>query len=195
MCGGRSRRFGTDKFSHKIGNNTILDSVIEKFEARTDDIFLQVSENQCIDQPRINNYKSIKKNVDIIKDHGPLGGIYSAIEFAKYNSVFVVAGDLPFVDEQIYFELLKNSSAQLVVPQWKSGFVEPLCALYSKELLRAIKDQLDDGNLKISNLYKSIEENYSGKCSVVYLKIDELIERNIISSDCFKNINTYQDLF
>ena len=192
LCGGKSKRFGSDKTFHYIGDKTILENVYDKFKNKSDDIFLQTSNHDS------NKKKKFKLNVkiyhDVIPDKGPLGGIYAALSNAKYDKVFIVAGDLPFVDENIISELKIFDNHSIVVPKWQNGFVEPLCALYSKDIMPIVKKRLDSDNLKINDCFKEIENNNRGDFKIKYLSIEDLIQNNNISKNCFNNINCLEDL-
>jgi molybdopterin-guanine dinucleotide biosynthesis protein A len=192
LCGGKSKRFGADKAFHSLGDKTILEIVLDKFKDLSDDIFLQTSDTN---EERSRNLKTeVKVSNDIVINKGPLGGIYSGLIRAKYPHVFIIAGDLPFVDRNLLIELEKFTNHHLVIPRWENKFVEPLCALYSKELIPIIKKQLDNNDLKINNLFKIIEKHHARKINIKYLDIDKLIKNNKISSNCFKNINYARDL-
>jgi molybdopterin-guanine dinucleotide biosynthesis protein A len=176
----------------RINGKPILDVIYDKFKNSTDDLFLQASnDNQ-------NSTKLAKPDVaihyDIIPDSGPLGAIYSALQHAKNDHVFVLAGDLPFIDGAILTELRKHNGYQLVVPRWENGFVEPLCAIYSKAVLPVITEQLKKNDLKISNLFKVITTEHRDKFKIKYINADDLIEKNKINEKCFKNINNLKDL-
>jgi len=192
LCGGRSRRFGSDKYFHNINGQTIVELVYDKFKELTDDIFLQLSNNNKA-RTKMFNFNA-KVNYDTVQNKGPLGGIYSVLKHAKYERTFVIAGDLPFVDRNILFELQSHAKFQLVVPKWDNDFVEPLCAIYSKALLPLIKTQMETGDFKISNLYNVIERNYGEIMNIKYININELIQCKKISNGCFKNINYLEDL-
>jgi molybdopterin-guanine dinucleotide biosynthesis protein A len=192
LCGGRSKRFGSKKVFHKVNGKTILQRVYDKFKNKTDDIFLQISNDQeCQD-----DFTSITLDLrpDLVSDAGPLGGLYSAIKHAKHVHVFIVAGDLPFIDEGIVKILEKSLDHRIIVPQWNNGYLEPLCAVYSKDVLPVIEYQLKNNDLKISNLYKKIEEDFDSKFRIKYLNINELIKHKKLDLDCFRNINTINDL-
>ena len=131
---------------------------------------------------------------DLVVNKGPLGGVYSALNHAKFDKVFVIAGDLPFMDTNILSELNKFNSNSIVVPRWENGFVEPLCAIYSKTIVPIIQKQLKLEDLKINNLYKIIENNYSDSTDIKYISIDELVKSGKIKSNCFKNVNCLEDL-
>ena len=71
---------------------------------------------------------------------------------------------------------------------WKNG------TIYSKSIIPIIKKQLKLNDLKISNLHKVIESNYSNSMQLAYVSIDDLIKDGKIQSNCFKNINCLEDL-
>ena len=79
LAGGKSKRFGDDKTTAKLGNKSLLDHTIEKIEKKFDEILI-ISNNE--------KHISIKKNVfstkDLIEGHlGPLVGVLSAMEWIK----------------------------------------------------------------------------------------------------------------
>jgi molybdopterin-guanine dinucleotide biosynthesis protein A len=192
LCGGKSKRFGSDKTFHYIGDKTILELVYDKFKNETDDIFLQTSNN---DKYRKKKFRfNVNKYHDVIPEKGPLGGIYSALSNAKFNRVFVVAGDLPFVDEKIIAELTSFEDFSIVVPKWLNGFVEPLCALYSKDVMPIVRKRIDSNNLKINDFFQELGNDHTGEYKIKYLHIEDLIHSGKISENCFNNINCLEDL-
>ena len=192
LCGGKSERFGADKSLHKINNKTIVEIIYNKFKNHTDDIFLQLTKRN----PEPSKILEFSENIqfDIINEKGPLGGIFSALTHANHNQVFIVAGDLINVEKNIMDELAKFIDYNLVVPKWDNNFVEPLCAIYSKNILPVVEKQININDLKINNLFKKIEKEYSERYRIKYVNINELIDDNKISKNCFQNINTIKDL-
>lgn len=193
LCGGRSTRFGTEcKILHKIDNKFMFQILYPKFRKFTTDIFLQLSTeikdilDQNMDPGELVKYQTY---LDIYDNKGPLAGIYSALTNARNPLVFVVAADLPCVDPAILTELLKYPGHQLAIPRWATGYYEPLCAVYSQDLLVLIKNQIELGKLSIHELFENDPE-----FKVKYVNIEELIASGVISEDCFKNINTIRDL-
>jgi molybdopterin-guanine dinucleotide biosynthesis protein A len=192
LCGGKSKRFGGYKIFHKINGKTILEIVYEKFKEKTDDVFLQLSSHQ--DFGNNMSYLAPKIHYDLTDNIGPLGGIYSALYFAQYDKVFIIAGDLPFIDVRILDELLLYYDHTIIIPRWHDRYLEPLCAIYSKNVLPVIQDQIENRDFKISNLYKILENKYSNQFSIKYLNISELLINGKLQEDCFRNINTIEDL-
>lgn len=178
LCGGKAKRFGKNKAFYRVNDKPLIQLIYDKFKSFSNDVFLQGAENELANK--------IKTYLDIIKAKGPLGGIYSSLINAKYKKLFVIACDMPFVDERILKELLKYKEYDIVVPQWNSDYYEPLCALYSKNLIPTIKAQIDKNILKITKVYEF--------ANVRSVNIDTLIERGKLRKDCFKNINYIEDL-
>lgn len=192
LCGGKSKRFGSDKIFYKINGKTILEIVYEKFHNFTDDIFLQMSKSNKQNNKKELSTNNTKKYHDEIENKGPLGGIYSALQNSRYNRVFIIAGDLPFIDEKIFNQLQIHKSHSVIVPRWENGFIEPLCAIYSKTVIPVIEHQLNRNDCKINNLYHAIELNETLK--IKYVDIKSLLNNDKINPDCFRNINTIEDL-
>ncbi|MFO8109647.1 MAG: molybdenum cofactor guanylyltransferase [Thermoplasmata archaeon] len=188
LCGGISSRFGSslscqekskrkgDKLLYIIAGDPLYKLNYKKFQPSSTDVFLQ---GMTVD--------GLRSYDDIVKNKGPLGGVYSALHNAKYEHVFVVGADMPLVKSTILKEFERYVDHPLVVPRWDSGYIEPLCSIYSKSALPTIKKMLKQDVLKVSELYERIE-------NVLYISIESLIEMKKITADCFTNINTKDDL-
>ena len=121
---------------------------------------------------------------DIYPGHGSLGGLFSGLSHCKYDWAVVVAGDMPFISQ----ELLKDLSSKIsggvdaVVPKFERR-MQTTHALYSKTCLPHIGNSLRNGNLRMNSYFDSIA-----------LEIVELnrVTPKIINS--FFNINTEDDL-
>lgn len=178
LYGGSAKRFKSNKALYELNGKPIIKIIYDRLKPFTDDIFLQGSAKELI--PGIKTYP------DIVKNKGPLGGIYSSLVNAKYEKLFVIACDLPFVDSRVLKELKKYKEYDIVVPQWSRGYYEPLCALYSRALIPLIKTQLDKNILKTTKFYEH--------ANIKAINIDRLIEEGKLKKDCFKNINFPEDL-
>ena len=183
LAGGRSKRFGDDKTTAKLGNKSLLDHTIEKIEKKFDEILI-VSNNE--------KHDSIKKNVfstkDLIEGHlGPLVGVLSAMEWIKkhkknYNWMATFPCDTPFFDENLVDKIMncpKNSSKKLFF--LKSGNRRHnIFGLWSLELKETLLDDINNGHRKV--------EDWANKIGSEIIEIDDKNEYN------FLNINTKEDL-
>ncbi len=179
LCGGKSKRFGSDKALHEFGGKPMYRHIWDKLSSVTDDIFLQVAKR--------NNALSDTMNEDLYPERGPLGGIASALLHAKHDRVFVVACDMPFLDVRIIDHLISVGEADIVVPKWRDGKTEPICALYGKSVAPTAILLSKEGPVRISKLF-------SQELSVRFIRIETLIEQGKLNSDCFINVNVPEDL-
>ena len=183
LAGGKSKRFGDDKTTAKLGNKSLLDHTIEKIEKKFDEILI-VSNNE--------KHDSIKKNVfstkDLIEGHlGPLVGVLSAMEWIKkhkknYNWMATFPCDTPFFDENLVDKIMncpKNSSKKLFF--LKSGNRRHnIFGLWSLELKDILLKDINKGHRKV--------EEWANKVG------SEIIEINDENDYNFLNINTREDL-
>jgi len=93
---------------------------------------------------------------DVIPDAGALGGIYSGLLNASSPHVFAVACDMPFLRADVIERLVAmREGHDVVIPSSEDG-LEPLHALYSKECMPPIRQQLESGNRKIIDFFDRV---------------------------------------
>ncbi len=168
----------------------MLETVYKRLQPFAQDIFYQgcpVSKNPGADVGV--HLPPAGSHPDIVDGKGPLGGIYSALVHAKEERVVVVAADMPFIDPRIFNELVRDPTYCCVVPRWRNGHLEPLCALYHTAVTAAVEQLLASGQLAISALYKSLPPR-----AVKWLDIDAMIATQRLDGQCFQNINLRSDL-
>ncbi|MCK4443065.1 MAG: molybdenum cofactor guanylyltransferase [Thermoplasmata archaeon] len=176
LTGGKSTRFGSNKLLFELEGKKLVQRVYDKVKEFSDDVFLQGS-----------SIDGLAHWEDLVSDKSSLGGIYSALKNSKHEKTIVVAGDLPHIDTRMMSLLLENQEFDAVVPRWRSGHREPLCALYSKNLIPTIEEMFDANDLKISHVF-----GRAGR--VKWIEVDALIESGGLSRECFKNLNVQEDL-
>ena len=183
LAGGKSRRFGVDKSTTKLGDKTLIEHTISKIEKKFSEILI-ISNNQEI--------KVDKKNVFVLKDCiqgqlGPLVGVLSAMKWVetnnkKYDWVATFPCDTPFFDISIIDELKRFSKENNKKLYFlKSGEKRHnVFGLWSIQL----KDILEED---INNNFRKVEE-WANKIGL------ETININNKKFDSFLNINTQEDL-
>lgn len=124
---------------------------------------------------------------------GPLAGILAGLRWAPGRDVFVVAGDMPFVDPRVV-KLLADEAAALrhraaLVPRWRKG-VEPLHAVYRRESLPVIERALAefDGRGGRPRLVDVLE-----KANAAFIDMERRFEPEELEL-AFANVNTPEDL-
>ncbi len=183
LAGGKSRRFGVDKSTTKLGDKTLIEHTVSKIEKKFSEILI-ISNNQEI--------KVDKKNVFVLKDCmqgqlGPLVGVLSAMKWVetnnkKYDWVATFPCDTPFFDISMIDEVKRiskknNKKLYFLKSGEKRHNIFGLWPIQLKDILE--KD--------INNNYRKVEE-WADKIGL------ETININHEKFDSFLNINTKEDL-
>jgi len=122
---------------------------------------------------------------DLIKDTGPLGGIFTGLCYSTSYYNFVIGCDMPFPQIDLIKLLLEKCGDQDVVVPEIGGEVEPLFAVYSKNCLPLILNHLLQNDLKIRSVLGELRVKRVGEKEV------DKVDPKYLS---FFNINTEEDL-
>lgn len=142
LAGGKNSRMGSDKGMLIVDGKKIIERILEAIKPVVDEIII-VSNGKNYD------HLGYKVYSDIIKDCGPMGGIYTALSFSKANKNLVVACDMPFLSSEVLKQIINNSSdCDIAVPEF-SGEVHPLCAVYSTICRNKFSQLLAEGQWKM----------------------------------------------
>ena len=180
LAGGKSSRIGADqdKAMLKLNGKRLIDIVISKLKYLVGDNIIIVGPPE--------KYPSYKQVVpDLFKQKGLLVGLYSGLKASASRHNLVVGCDMPFLKpELLQYMGDKIDSNDIIIPSYSRGYVEPLCAIYSKDCLEVIKKNIKDGILSIRRIFP-------------YLKIKYIEEKEIKKFDpelnSFFNINYKED--
>jgi molybdopterin-guanine dinucleotide biosynthesis protein A len=140
---------GRDKLPLKIGNATLLDRVHDALMSRCGEIFVVGAKGYL---PAGGRWIP-----DLRPGEGPLAGIEAGLIAARYRSVFVAAGDMPFLTGDFvgYLLDLLSDCVSVVVPVLGGG-LHPLCAAYGREVRSAVSAALDGGVRSVQELLKDL---------------------------------------
>jgi molybdopterin-guanine dinucleotide biosynthesis protein A len=179
LSGGKNRRMGTNKAFLKVGGERLIDRTTKVFKQIFDEVILVTnSPLEYLDHDGI-------IAIDIIKDKGALGGLYTGLFYASGEHAFISACDMPFLNKAFIMYMTECAHRyDIVVPRSADG-LQPLHAVYSKRCLPSMKRLIDRNQLKITGFYRG-------------LKTLEITEDVIKSFDpeakMFMNVNTRDDL-
>lgn len=178
LAGGKSRRFGSDKTLYPIEGRTMAERAAEMVRPLVKEILISV------ERPGKCKIPQTREVVDIYKEIGPMGGIYTGILSAKTEKCIVLAGDMLKVDKTLTIKLRKLAERYpLVIPKM-DGRLEPLYGIYSKELLPAMKERILAKNYALRLWLE--EEEKRGKCLFYPVEKEE--------RSFFGNINYKEDI-
>lgn len=168
---------GEGKASLKIGRKQVIELILEKLRVAFDNVL--IVGNSSFIYP----LSQVRVLPDAILGKGPLGGIYTGLLNSKSQYNFFCACDMPFLNvDLLKFIISEIDGSDAVIPVVR-GFVEPLHAIYSKRCLPAIKNCLENEDLKIKSFFCKV------KCKYIP---ENKIKRYDPSLLSFLNLNTPQ---
>ena len=178
LAGGESSRMGQDKAFILLSGKPMIEVLIDKMSEVFSDLMIVTN------KPHLYEKYGIKTYEDIVKNMGPMGGIYTGLLTARKGYSFFFACDMPFLNSSLIRFMSENIKGyNAVVPQ-HNGRLEPLYAVYSRNCITAIENQLHKNNLKITDFLSLV-------------KVRVITEQEIAMFDaerkCFTNINTPKD--
>ena len=179
LAGGKSSRLGRDKALEKISGKYLIERVIDSLSQLGDDIIVvTASPNQLSDL-------NVEKVIDTYPRTGAKVGLCTGINASLSFYSLVVACDLPLLNIDLLRYLLDSASGfDAVIPRIGDK-IEPLHAVYSKNCIPILEEQISKGKLKISDLFSEIK--------VRYVEAEE-IERYDPQHLSLFNINSEADL-
>ena len=175
LAGGKSSRMGRNKALIGLGNKTLLEHAIDKLLPFCSEII--ISSNDML----TSEYKIIK---DEILNSGPLSGIISCLRSASYSNCIVLSCDMPFMSGEIIKQLIIEHDSGITVPTTDGIHLEPVCAIYSKNIVNTLEEYCWKGNYKLHDI---IEETNCKKVSFKSFNKNEI-------QTFFFNINDAGDL-
>ena len=182
LAGGRGLRLGRGKLSETIGGRTLLQRVIDCLIPLSNEILVVIAQGQS--EPALPG-SVVRIVTDLYPGKGALGGIYTGLVASSSFHNLVVACDMPFLNSLLLGYMIQLSPGfDVIIPRVEAK-LEPLHAIYSRDCLTPIRQQIEQGNLKISNLLERVKVRY-----VEEGEINRFDPKHL----SFFNINTRTDL-
>jgi molybdopterin-guanine dinucleotide biosynthesis protein A len=184
LVGGRGTRLGKDKLQVLVGGRPLLQRVIDGLSPISERILVVTAQGQK--RPAIQvTYSEVVAVQDIYPGKGALGGIYTGLTAANSQYSLVVAADMPFLNPDLLQHLVGVMPGFDVVMPRINGDIEPLHAVYSRDCLPAIQEQIQKGQLQIRVFLERVRARY-----VEVTEIDRFDPRHL----SLFNVNTPEDL-
>lgn len=181
LAGGASRRMGVEKSLTYLAGKALLDRVIESVAGQVSTLILVGGPVDWAEDRGL-----VHRPDRPAGGRGPLAGLLAAFDYAEdvgsgSDFVFLTATDMPFLPADLVSRLTEASQQGLpVIPQY-SGQIQPLAALWPRNLRDGLAAALNDGTASsMKDLYK-----ISGFVDISY---------EDAPSDPFFNVNTPEDL-
>jgi molybdopterin-guanine dinucleotide biosynthesis protein A len=178
LSGGENRRMGADKAFLKVSGRPLIERVLHALQAVFSNIIIVTNSPE----------KYAAYNVTIVTDvferRGPLTGIYSGLLASKDEYNFVAACDMPFLNSGLMSYMAGLAEGHDVVVPSYSGMLEPLHAVYHRNALPVIEEQIRLEQRRIRDMFTRLRVRYV---------TEEEIDRFDPERKSFKNLNTPQE--
>ncbi len=156
LTGGRSTRMGTDKALLPWRGRTLIEHVAGVVRASAGSVTL-------IGPPERYSPLGLPVTADAVPGRGPLGGILTALDVTPAEWNLVVACDMPGLTASFLESLLvaaEECGAGCLVPVSPSGRSHPLCAVYRRTLLPAVRQAVGEDRLKMTEVIAGLGTVY-----------------------------------
>lgn len=177
LAGGKSTRMGTDKGLVLHQGKPFVVRIIEAIQAHCSSITI-ISNTS--------NYNFLGYTIieDIIKNKGPLAGIYTGLKHSSSPYNLFVSCDIPLLNDTLISYLLSHADdtadASILI---HNNNIEPLCGIYSKGCAEIIKTLLEKNELSVVKALQQL--------NVHYIDISNV---NGVTPAALTNINTRSEL-
>jgi len=177
LAGGKSQRMGEDKGLLPYRGKLMVEHVIAQLAKVVDEIII-ISNNAEYNQFGYLVFE------DLIKEKGPVGGIYTGLTNSSTETNVIVSCDTPHVSHQLLNQLLTCQGNYDVTVPSHNARVHPLIGIYQKKCASIFKSAIDQDQLKLMSVNEQTHLNI--------VTIDRNLE--FYDVNLFKNINTPEDL-
>lgn len=177
LAGGKSTRMGSDKGLVHFNGKKLIEHGIQTCKKITDDIRIVTNNPDYA-------FAGLNLVSDVVKDSGPLAGIYSALLNSTNRLNLFLSCDMPFINTETLEFLINNYNEQhqaFVVTHNQQP--EPLCAIYTPECTELFKKRIDENQLGVYNALKFLNCYFA-----------DITNEPFYSEIIFSNVNSPDDL-
>ena len=181
LAGGKSRRMGEDKRHLVVGEQTLLERGLAVLRSTFQHVLVVIAQ----DSPPLGVDARVVR--DLVPDCGSLGGLYSGLMQATTPWVFVVACDMPFLNQAAIAQFTSRRTTADIVMAKLDARLQPMHAIYSKQCLPVLEQMIGARQLKIQEMVSQLS-----------LRVRYVTEADLVTIDpswrSFYNVNTLADL-
>jgi molybdopterin-guanine dinucleotide biosynthesis protein A len=181
LAGGRSRRMGEDKRYLVLGEQTLLERGLGVLHSIFQEALVVIAQ----DSPPLGIDARVVR--DLVPECGSLGGLYSGLMQATTPWVFVVACDMPFLNQAVIAQFTSRRATADIVMAKLEARLHPMHALYGKQCLPVLEQMIRARQLKIQAMMSQSS-----------LRVRYVTEADLLTIDpfgrSFYNVNTLADL-
>jgi molybdopterin-guanine dinucleotide biosynthesis protein A len=142
LCGGASRRMGSDKALLAAGNERLVDRAARRLATVADPVFLA-----CGARPLV--VAGCTAVGDAADGAGPLGGVVAGLRASPHQLTAIVAVDMPWFDPDLLIRMAAQWAGEDALVPLSASRMEPLHAVYARSAVAVLEDALAAGRLRM----------------------------------------------
>jgi molybdopterin-guanine dinucleotide biosynthesis protein A len=180
LAGGASQRMGQDKSKLLVAGEALLQRQIRLLHSVCRSVAV-------LGPPQSFAGLEVPVFPDERPGRGPLGGLYTGLLQTRTEFNLFLGCDLPFMEASFLRYLCRRAlerQADVTVPESRHHEFEPLCAVYRRRALGAVRRSLDSGENKVTRFFSRV------RCEMIPWPE---VSRAGFSPRIFVNMNTPQD--
>lgn len=153
LAGGKSTRMGRDKALLPFGGTAMLAYLAR--ELAGGELLISAAE------PGMYEHFGFPVVYDEHRDIGPIEGMRRLLMEAESEYLFLCAADMPLLRRELadFLALFLSSDCDCCVAT-SAGRVQPLCGIYSKNVLGAVEEQIASERYKLSGVLERVRAKY-----------------------------------
>lgn len=183
LAGGNSRRMGRDKRFIESRGTSFLEIAVNRLSKVTDEVIVVTA------SPEEFGLEGVKFVSDLEAGRGPMMGIYTGLTTMISERAVVNPVDVPNLTEDLLSRMIERSEGFDIVMPERRGKLEPLVAVYSKNVIPVMRGLLKGGDKAAPHIIVSPEYGLG----VSILSETDLSDYGDLDL-LFKNYNSPEDL-
>ncbi len=173
LAGGKSSRMKKDKGLMLLEGKPMIQYVIDLIKPLVNELII-ISNQQEYTQFGFPVYE------DLIKEKGPLAGIYTGLYYSKSATNIVLSCDTPYITSELISLLLEKSKGYDITIPKKDNKTHQLIGIFSKNCMEKFKNCVENNQLKAKVAFDSLNMN--------------IVDANRFDYKLFTNINRQSDI-
>ena len=157
LAGGKSSRMGSNKSLLPVGECSMIERIVNQVRVHFDETIISAADAEEY------AFLNLPVAVDTESGCGPLMGMATALERSTHDLNFVTTCDVPDIDMPTVRSMLRIAAtvdADIVVPRYSDGKIEPLQGVYHKRVAPHIVDLLKAGERRVRSVFDGCKVEY-----------------------------------
>lgn len=147
LCGGESKRMGSDKGLLQDNGKIWAEKISEKLKHQNIPVVISINRDQQAVYGKILNQEELV--IDQLPMHGPLNGLLTVHQQFPSKDILLMACDLIDMNDIILKELITAYEQNVgdYFAYEEDNFFQPLCAIYTSDAIGSLLERLTSGSL------------------------------------------------